>query len=231
MISRNQQLLCVWCGPAVILLMGGGFLYSGIWPPPHPTDTADQIRAFYGHDPTTVRLGLASMMAGMGLLLPWGASIATQTRRIATSSSALTMVQMAACGIAAMIGLATFVSWGVAAFRPDEAPADLTRALSDVGWFFFDFTWSPLFVWYVAVALAILGDQSGTPVYPRWAAYLSLWVALLSVPGGAIIFFKTGPLAFNGLFGIWIPLAVFFVWIVALTQLTVKAINREAAGV
>jgi hypothetical protein len=50
---------------------------------------------------------------------------------------------------------------------------------------------------------------------------------MLSVPGGVMIFFKTGPLAFNGLFGIWIPLGVFFVWIIAMTALTIQAINRQ----
>jgi hypothetical protein len=208
--------------------MGGGLLYSGLWPPPRPTDTAEQIRAFYSSDPTRVRLGLAMMMTAMGLIMPWGASIAAQTCRIRSSSPALTMVQLAAFGVATIIGVATVICWSVASFRPDEVPADLTRGFSDLGWFFYVFDWSPLFVWYMAVAMAILGDHSESPVYPRWSAYLSLWVALLSAPGGMVIFFKTGPLAFNGLFGIWIPLGVFFVWIVALTHLTVRAINRQA---
>jgi hypothetical protein len=228
-VSRKQLLLCAWSGPLLILLVGGGLLLAGLWPPPHPTDTAEQIKAFYAADPFRTRLGLALMMAGLGLILPWGASIAAQTNRIKESSSAMTFVQVAAFGVATIIGVASVIAWGVASFRPDEVPADITRGFSDLGWFFFVFDWSPLAVWYLAASIAIFGDRSATPIYPRWSAYLGVWVTMLSAPGGVVIFFKTGPLAFNGLFGIWIPLGVFFVWIIVMTALTIQAINREPA--
>jgi hypothetical protein len=226
-VSRRQQLLCAWAGIPLIVLVGGGLLLAGLWPPPRPTDTAEQITAFYAADPFRTRLGLALMMAGVALILPWGASIAAQTNRIRSSSSVCTLVQVAAFGVATIIGVASVIAWGVAAFRPGEVPVEVTRGFSDLGWFFFVFDWSPLFMWYVAVSVAILGDRSPTPVFPRWSGYLGLWVALLSVPGGAMIFFKTGPLAFNGLFAIWIPLGVFFVWIIAMTWLTAQAVKRE----
>lgn len=225
-VSRKQLLLCAWCGVGLIGLVGGGLLLSGLWPPPRPTDTAEQIAAFYAADPVRTRLGLALMMAGVALILPWGASIAATTHRIQASSSVCTFVQVAAFGAATIIGVASVIAWSVASFRPGEVPVEVTRGFSDLGWFFFVFDWSPLAVWYLAVSIAIFGDRSERPVYPRWSAYLGVWVAMLSAPGGVMIFFKTGPLAFNGLFGIWIPLGVFFVWIIVMTTLTIKAINR-----
>lgn len=227
---RRQQLLCAWCGPLLILLIGAGLLIAGLWPPPRPTATAEQMRDFFANSPTQIHLGLALMMAGMGLLVPWGASLAAQTSRIRSSSPVTTFVQVAAVGVATLIGVASIIAWSVASFRPAEVPPDLTRAMSDLGWFFFVFDWSPLFVWYLAVAAAIFGDRDGSPIFPRWSAYLSLWVALLSIPGGLMIFFKTGPLAFNGIFAIWIPLGIFFVWIVVMTALTIQAINRQGAA-
>ncbi|GAA5150018.1 hypothetical protein GCM10023321_14800 [Pseudonocardia eucalypti] len=227
-VSRGQQLACAWCGPLLILLIGGGLMVAGLWPPPEPSAGAEQIRAFYAENPVRVRGGLALMMAGMGLILLWGASITAQTSRIKTSSTALTFVQVAAFGVATIIGVASVISWGVASFRPDAVSAELTRAFSDLGWFFFVFDWSPLFAWYLAVGFAIFADRGGAPVFPRWAGYLSVWVALLSVPGGLMVFFKDGPLAFNGIFAIWIPLGVFFVWIIAMTALVIRAIDRAA---
>jgi hypothetical protein len=100
--------------------------------------------------------------------------------------------------------------------------------LNDLGWIFFIFDWSPLAVWYTAVALAIFLDPSDERIFPRWAAWLSAWTAILSIPGGATIFFKTGPLAFNGLLALWVPLGVFGIWIVVMTMLVIRAINREA---
>ena len=229
-VSNRQLLICAWCGALMIVLIGGGLLLSGLWPPPQPTASAEQIKAFYAGDPIRIRLGLALMMAGMGLIMPWGASIAAHTSRIKNSSSAMTFVQVAAFGVATIIGVASVICWGVAAFRPNDIAPDVTRGFSDLGWFFFVFDWSPLFVWYLAVALAIFGDRGSAPVFPRWAGYLSLWVATLSAPGGLMIFFKTGPLAFNGIFAIWIPLGVFFIWIIAMTALVIQATNRLATA-
>jgi hypothetical protein len=226
-VSRRQVLMCAWCGALLIVLIGGGLLVAGLWPPPRASASAEEIKAFYAGSPLRIRAGLALMMAGMGLIMPWGASIAAMTSRIRDSSSSMTFVQVAAFGVATIIGVSSVICWGVASFRPDEVSAELTRGFSDLGWFFFVFDWSPLAVWYLAVAVAIFGDRSPFPVFPRWSAYLSLWVTTLSAPGGLMIFFKTGPLAFNGLFAIWIPLGVFFVWIIVMTALVIQAVNRQ----
>ena len=69
--------------------------------------------------------------------------------------------------------------------------------------------------------LVIYGSTAG------WAAWLSVWTALLSAPGGVLLFFKHGPLAFNGLLALWVPFGVFFVWMVAMTVVVIGAINRE----
>jgi hypothetical protein len=228
-VSQKQVLMCAWCGALMLLLVGGGLLTAGLWPPPQPSASAEQMKAFFTHNPVRIRLGLALMMTGQGLLMPWGASITVMTSRIKHSSSVMTFVQIAAIGVATIIGVASMISWGVASFRPDDVTAELTRGFSDLGWFFFVFDWSPLAVWYLAVAVAIFGDRSTGPIYPRWSAYLGLWVALLSAPGGLMIFFKHGPLAFNGLFSIWIPLGVFFVWITVMSVLTIQAIKRLPA--
>lgn len=46
--------------------------------------------------------------------------------------------------------------------------------------------------------------------------------------GGFIVFFKGGPLAWNGLLAWWLVLAVCFSWIVVITVLLLRAINRQA---
>ncbi|HTK66024.1 MAG TPA: hypothetical protein VL595_26850 [Pseudonocardia sp.] len=226
---HRGELLCVWCGPALVVLLGAGLLLAGLWPPPRPTASPAEIAAFYTGHLLRTRIGLCLMMAGIALLIPWGASIAVQTNRTRSGSPIYTYVQVAAVAVSAMIGVLSIVIWGTAAFRADELAPETTRTLNDLGWLFFVFDWSPLFVWYASVSLAIFGDRDDPPLFPRWSAYVGVWVALLSVPGGVVLLFKTGPLAFNGIIGIWIPLGVFFVWILVMTTLVISRITQRGA--
>jgi hypothetical protein len=62
--------------------------------------------------------------------------------------------------------------------------------------------------------------------FPRWFCFVSIWVAVLVLPGGLAVFFKSGPFAWNGLFAFWIPVCVFTVYFASLVPLLFKAIAR-----
>lgn len=108
-----------------------------------------------------------------------------------------------------------FLVLAVVAYRPDR-PSETTQLLHDLG---FTMTFSPVAPFtfqYVVIGLAILQDHSARPVFPRWVGYVNLWVAVLFIPACAIPFFKTGPLAWNGLLSFWVPVAVFIAWYVVM---------------
>ena len=50
---------------------------------------------------------------------------------------------------------------------------------------------------------------------------------LMVVPTILPMFFKSGPFAWNGVFGFYIGAAAFFVWIISLVILLLRAINDE----
>ena len=50
----------------------------------------------------------------------------------------------------------------------------------------------------------------------------------LILPGGLIIFFHSGPFAWSGLFGIWVPFIAFGAWFCLMTYFLIKGIRREA---
>jgi hypothetical protein len=228
-MSRRAQLICVWCGPAMLVcIVAGLVVLAGFIPAPHPKASAEQIKLQYVHNLSGIRVGLCLFTAGIALLVPWGAAIAAQTSRTRLGTPVLTYTQVACVAAALMIGLLAGIAWGVAAFRPGDVSPETTRTFNDLGWVLFIFDWSPFAVWYLAVGLAVFADPNDQPVFPRWAGWLSVWTAILSIPGGAMLFFKTGPLAFNGLLALWVPLAVFFVWIAVFTVLVIGAINAEA---
>jgi hypothetical protein len=229
LMSRRAQLLCVWCGPVMLLSLGIGVaVLAGFVPAPDPTATAQQISHQYVHNLGGIRAGLCLFMAGIALLGPWGAAVAAQTQRSNLGTPALTITQVVCVAVSLMIGLLSCIAWGAASFRAGHVSPETTRTFNDLGWILFIFDWSPLAVWYLAVGLAIFTDPGDEPILPRWAGYLSIWTAALSVPGGVTILFKTGPFAFNGLLAFWVPLIVFSIWIVVLTVLVIEAINREA---
>jgi hypothetical protein len=48
--------------------------------------------------------------------------------------------------------------------------------------------------------------------------------------GGIAVFFKTGPFAWNGLVGFYIPIGAFTVWIAVMTYYMHTGVNRQFAA-
>jgi hypothetical protein len=228
-MSRRAQLICVWCGPVMLLTLAVGLVVlAGFIPAPHPRASARQIASQYVHNLSGIRAGLCLFMGGIALIAPWGAAVVAQTGRARLGTPVLSQIQVICVAVSMMIGVASAILWGTAALRAGSVSPNTTRTLNDIGWIFFIFDWSPLAVWYVAVGLAIFLDPSDERVFPRWAGWLSIWTAILSIPGGSTIFFLSGPLAFSGLLALWVPLSVFAIWIAVMTVLMIQAINGEA---
>jgi hypothetical protein len=70
-------------------------------------------------------------------------------------------------------------------------------------------------------------DTSERPVFPRWMAYLTVFAGIMYIEACLILFFKHGAFSQNGLMVFYLPVAVFFVWIVTLSAMTIRAVNRE----
>jgi hypothetical protein len=162
-------------------------------------------------------------MFGVIPLISWGVGVAAHTRRSEMSYPALSWIQLACVAIGTLTGVIDMAVWAVAAFRPHEISPQTLQVLNDLGWFLFVFTISPFCLWLLAIGLAVLTDRSPEPVFPRWTGYLSLWCALLFVPSGLIAFFKHGPFGWNGLFAFYLPLTVFFVWLMAIGWYVLRA--------
>jgi hypothetical protein len=235
-MNRRAQLICIWCGPVLVILFAIGFVALGRFLPPWvgpDQDAAHVAQVFWDHA-IRIRLGVLIMLISMGLMAPWGAAVAVQTRRREGRFPVLTYAQLTCVAIATAMILATCVFWGVAAFRPHAVSPEIVQLCDDVGWFFFLYTWPAFTLWAAAVGLAVLLDKADAPAYPRWAGYVSIWAAILIMPGGMITFFKTGPLAWNGLIALYVPVFAFFIWVVTMTVLTMMnirgGIHDESVG-
>ena len=71
--------------------------------------------------------------------------------------------------------------------------------------------------------VVILQDHRPVPGIPRWVGYVCVWAGLLFSPGSFLVFFKDGPMAWNGLLVFWVPIGSFLVWMVAVVMAMLRA--------
>lgn len=219
--------ISVWIGLVGMFgLFATAWVSSGFFLPPAPTLTAEQIVSNYTDHKAVLELAFVVMIAGFSCVTFWGGSLTVLARQLEGRYPVFTVVQIV-CLSAVMVTV-TFLPlvFALAGYRAGEIPPDITRTINDLGWFIFLYPWPPVTLWLLALGVAILRDTSHTQTFPRWAAYLSFWVAFAVAPGGLIGLFKSGPLAWNGVLAYWIPFSQFFIWVVAMTVLMQKAAKR-----
>jgi hypothetical protein len=235
--SLRVMRVCAWIGPALTVIFAIGLIpLAHFFPPPAPSRSAASIQELYTHHLTAGRIGCVLMSLAMAMIAPWGATLAMTMRRTERGMPILTVIQFASVAVCTMCAVMLTMVWGTAAFRPDTLSPGTTRMLNDFAWFLFLFDWAPFTVWVASFGVAVLLDSTGTCLFPRWVGYTSLWMSLLFLPAGLIIFFKTGAFAFDGLIAMYIPTFCFFCWIITTSGFMIratqplKAPSRQPAG-
>jgi hypothetical protein len=225
-MSKSVERAMVWSGLVVIVLTFAGFILARLLPvPPGANLDPAHIAQFYGANPTSTRLGFLLATIGLSFLAPMTAAIAAAMLRIKDAPPVLALLQViGGVGVVMMTVIPTILL-NVAAFRPDRNPT-VTQAISDIAWLLF-VTPIPLFFFQeVPIAVAILMDRSPRPAFPRWVAYANLWIPLTFLPALLPYFFKTGPLAWQGVLVFYLGLATFGAWVVVMMWALLKA-NRQ----
>jgi hypothetical protein len=226
-VSQRNQNLCAYSGLVFLAMWLLGFgVIAGFLPPPAPNLSPDELSRYFAGHRTPIQIGVVMAMVGTGFLGPWLGALTVALKRIEGAYSPFTWANLGMSSILMVVAFAPLFYIQVIEFRPDHTPAEI-QLLSDMTWLpFVGFT-GPALVQWTCIGLAILHDKREHPILPRWAAYLNFWLTLLTVPAFALYFFTTGPLAWNGIFCFWVPLAAFGVWMIAMTYLMVTATNRQ----
>ena len=227
-LNTRYQLLCAH-GNVVFLLcffIGFGALQRYI-PPPSPNVSAADIAALYRDNPLSQRLGALITMIGCAFIVPFAAVISVQMKRIEGSFPVLAYTQFGSNVLSVLLFYIPCLAWITAAFRPERDP-QLILLINDFAWFAFMLPFMCLFVQFIAVGLAILGDKRAEPIFPRWLGFANFWGALILITGGLVPFFKTGPAAWNGLFTFWLGGVPYFGFYSLMYIYVIKAIKRQA---
>jgi hypothetical protein len=225
-VSLRTQRICLYMGLAFpfVFFIGWGLIAGFLLPIPSPAAAAGQIQQFYVDKPLRVQIGLIVTIAASALQVPFAALISTHMRRIEGQHSPLSYAQMLLSTLATALILVPCFIWAALAFRPEQRDPQTFLFVSDLAWLMFVGTFAPGVLQSICFAICVLSDDRQKPVFPRWAGYFNLWVALLFMPGALVIIFKNGLFAWNGLMGWWVPAVVFGSWFLVMCFILRQAI-------
>lgn len=227
-ISARSQLLGLWSGVAFFVLFFFALMpLANFIPPPSPGLSGEELLALYGGNILRVKAGIVLGLVSAALLIPWSATIAIQIARMEGRVPFWAITSFGA-GIANAVAFyLPFIFWAGAYYTMDRPP-ELVKLLSDLTWLEFVMVFPPFAIQVLALGIAGLKYRDNAMVFPRWFCFFSIWVALLIVPGGLAIFFRSGPFAWNGLLAFWMPVTVFCVYLPVSFYLLYKSIISHA---
>ena len=225
MNARNQR-LCAWGSIAMITVMLTGLLVAGFLPLPAPSMTAPEVAALISAHTLRIQLGMVLLAVGAAFLGPFVAELTVQMRRIEGEHSPLSWLQLGFGTLFVFEFILPCFVCLAATYRPERSP-EVTQALFDLCWLMFVGVVSTAVVQCAAIAVAIMGDHREEPIFPRWVGLFNVWTAIIFSLGGVIVFFKHGPLAWNGLFTFWIPLSIYGGWLGVMLWAMLRAITIQ----
>jgi hypothetical protein len=218
--------LSLWSVVLFGLAFGIGWaVLPGLIPPFPPTLTPEQIAAKYAERTTQMRIGMSLLWLFAVTLMPWSFAVAAQIRRIEGDQAVLAPFFGTLGAVIVLSAVMPAWGWLVIAYRPEMSP-QLVHLINDFIWIMFIGWVSPTLFMAVTLAIATFVDRSPTPVFPRWFGYFNCWVATLDLGGAMVVFFKSGPFAWNGLFAFWLPLIVISVWFPTTTWLVYRNLDQ-----
>jgi hypothetical protein len=226
-VVHKTNLFGAWCGIGyIVLLLVGWWIVGGFFPLHKPSASAEEIQRFFSHDVVTIRLGMVIVMWGAAVFIPFTSTIADFVARFEGRNGPLTRTMTMAGYSNALLTFYPPLYWIATTWRVDERSADTTRLLNDIAWLQFVGALSLIMPMFVVLAVVAF-NEGENPVFPRWFGYQSVMTFMLFLPDQLLFFFKTGPFAWNGVLGFWVPLTVFCSWFVAIFYLMRRRLVSE----
>lgn len=226
-LSLKVNIFGAWSGVVYMLaLFVGWWVVGGFFPPHSPSNTAEEVAIFYQENGLKIKVGLILVMLGTGFFLPFTATIADFVSKFEGRVGPLTHTTLLAGFGNAVLTFYPPMWWLINAFRPNKS-TELMLILNDAAWLQFIGGIGLFLPIFIVIAFVALKDESPDPVFPRWFGYLSIWVFLLFLPDQLLFFFTSGPFAWNGIVGYWIPVFIFGTWFITIACLMRRKLIAE----
>lgn len=216
-----------WSGLAYLLVFGAGWLVlAHFFPPIAPSADAATVAERYQDHHLTLTLAAVCIMVSTVVVLPVSALLVRIVVLIERGVGMLTLMMGFSLATFLVLNFYSGFSFVTAAFRSARSP-EIVQYAND--WGFLQFMGGiPMFlmIWVLLAYAILVTDSREDPVLPRWAGYANLWIAVLYLPELLVFFFKTGPFAWNGLIGFWIP-AILFIAFFLVSPFVLRPVVRR----
>jgi hypothetical protein len=225
----RAQRWCVWSiVPFVVIYLIGFVGFAHFVPPPSPTMSAAGVAALFAHNRLGIEIGQAIALLSSAFMLVWPGAVSAQMARIEQGPlPMLSLMQYGSAVVLALFFMLCSLIWSIAAYRPD-LNQEILRMLQDAGWLIFVMAYPEYLVQLGCIAAVGLADRRQYRYLPAWACYATLLTALCGIAGGFSVFFQSGPLAWNGILGFWLPVASFLCWMLfIILPFTLREIARQ----
>jgi hypothetical protein len=228
-MSARIQSICLWSGYSFfVLYLVGIVAVAGFIPPPAPGWSSDAITAFFAERQLRVLVGMSICAFASALYVPWGVAIFGEMLSMErTRYAPLSMIQVISAGLGAVFFAISPLLWLTLAFRVGHS-GDSIWILNDFAWISWIVSWPFFFVQAGALGLCVLAYRASA--IPRWVGYFSIWFAVSMFPASLIVFFYHGPFAWNGVFGLYLPLCMFATWYQVVTFYLRRSIRQRAGA-
>jgi hypothetical protein len=225
----RAERLCIWSiVPFVVVYLIGFVGFAHFIPPPDPAMSPAGVVALYARNRLGIEIGQLIALVSSAFMLVWPAAVSAQMARIEQGSlPMLSLMQYGAAALLALLFMLCSLIWSIAAYRADINP-EILRTLQDSGWLIFVMAYPEYLVQLGCIAAVGLADRRAQRFLPPWACYATLLTALAGVAGGFSILCTSGPFAWNGVLGFWLPVTSFLCWMLfIILPFTLREIGRQ----
>jgi hypothetical protein len=172
---------------------------------------ANEVARYYTGERDGIQVTVALISVALGLYVWFLGTLRRRLRSAEGSSGALADVAFGS-GLVTVAGFAVLgMVTAVAAFRPEETGAELTRALNDAGLIGLGVIAPTFAAFFLSTAIVVLR----TVVLPAWLGWLALLGAASGVLGLGNIFEDSGTFSADGFLGFTLGFIVWLAWVLA----------------
>ena len=222
--------LCAWAGPVFLLTLTVAFAGIGkFFPPPLESWSPDEVYRFYLENSFRIRLGMDLSNMSLPLYMVFSVFLSRVMMRAEGRDGIMSSVELAGGVLTTVAGLCAFTLFLSAGFdTAAKAPTDI-KAMSDLGWMFFNATVGVTIMQLMAVGVGFLSDRRTVPLVPANVCWFSFGCAAFELIALLPPFFNHGPFAWHGMMAFYVVLSTFFIWTLVIFYFTLKAVGRLEA--